>query len=97
MKIEKLTIYSTSSPGVIEAQNKINELIDALNSQNKEVPWEPKDRETYWFLKLSGDVESCDWLNDNVDRMRRDFLGIYQTEALALEVKERIIKLVHGV
>jgi len=58
--------------------------------------WEPKDDETYWFITPSGQVCECEWINCSFDQALRDFLGIYQTEALAeaalLEIRRKLGK-----
>jgi len=58
--------------------------------------WEPAYDKTYWFVNASGQAEDDRWINDKFDRARRDFLGIYQTEALAeaalLEIKRKLGK-----
>ena len=58
--------------------------------------WEPEDGEDYWFISASGQVCVCEWVDDDMEHARRDFLGIYQTEALAeaalLEIKRKLGK-----
>jgi hypothetical protein len=58
--------------------------------------WEPKMHDTYWYLNASGQLNGCEWDNDNFDRARRDFLGIYETKELAeaalLEIRRKLGK-----
>ena len=58
--------------------------------------YEPEDGGDYWFISVSGQVCVCEWNDDDIDHTRRDFLGIYQTEALAeaalLEIKRKLGK-----
>jgi len=58
--------------------------------------WEPEDGGDYWFISESDEVCFSEWNDDNIEHARRDFLGIYQTEALAeaalLEIKRKLGK-----
>ena len=58
--------------------------------------WEPEMHEMYWYIYTDGDCVHAYWDNDTTDHTRRDFLGIYQTEALAeaalLEIKRKLGK-----
>jgi hypothetical protein len=58
--------------------------------------WEPKMRDVYWHIDERGYISESIWDNDHTDQARRDFLGIYQTEALAeaalLEIRRKLGK-----
>jgi len=58
--------------------------------------WEPSLGILYWFIDAEGDVIDSIWNDDITDHARRDFLGIYQTEALAeaalLEIRRKLGK-----
>ena len=58
--------------------------------------WEPEDGGDYWFISESDEVCFSEWNDDNIEHARRDFLGIYQTEALAeaalLEIRRKLGK-----
>ena len=58
--------------------------------------WEPEDRDDYWNISAIGQVCFSEWNDDVIDHARRDFLGIYQTEALAeaalLEIRRKLGK-----
>ena len=58
--------------------------------------WEPEDGGDYWYIYTDGDCIHAYWDNDTTDHARRDFLGIYQTEALAqaalLEIRRKLGK-----
>ena len=58
--------------------------------------YEPEDGGDYWYIYTDGDCIHAYWDNDTTDHARRDFLGIYQTEALAqaalLEIRRKLGK-----
>ena len=58
--------------------------------------WEPDEGKAYWFITSDNRVEFGSWNNYEVDRDRRDFLGIYQTkelcEAALLEIRRKLGK-----
>jgi len=60
--------------------------------------WEPEIGSIYWHVYINGkgEVEDSVWSNDKIDIARRDFLGIYETEALAkaalLEIRRKLGK-----
>jgi len=60
--------------------------------------WEPEIKEMYWYIYINdtGAVTHGIWANDEVDKARRDFLGIYQTsdlgEAALLEIRRKLGK-----
>jgi len=60
--------------------------------------WEPELGKMYWYVYINaeGEVKDSIWDNDEVDRARRDFLGIYQTEELGkaalLEIRRKLGK-----
>ena len=58
--------------------------------------WEPENYEMYWFISPVGVIDSSIWADDTEDHGRKNFQGIYQTEALAeaalLEIKRKLGK-----
>jgi len=58
--------------------------------------WEPSIEKDYWFIIDGGTAIESTWDNHKVDHARRDFLGIYETEALAkaalLEIRRKLGK-----
>ena len=58
--------------------------------------WEPNAFQLYWFIDEMCRILDCEWEDDEVDRQRRDFLGIYQTKELAeaalLEIRRKLGK-----
>lgn len=59
--------------------------------------WEPKKEERYWYINNEGYIYSSIWENDSVDYERINFLGIYQTQELAEQAKEKILKAIKGI
>ena len=58
--------------------------------------WEPEMFKSYWYIHTGGMVTFDLWRNEKIDRTRRDFLGIYETEELAeaalLEIRRKLGK-----
>ena len=58
--------------------------------------WEPSIEKDYWFIIDGVTAIESTWDNHKVDHARRDFLGIYETEALAkaalLEIRRKLGK-----
>jgi len=60
--------------------------------------WEPEIGSNYWYIFINAGVEvgASIWNDDQYDRARRDFLGIYQTkelcEAALLEIRRKLGK-----
>jgi hypothetical protein len=53
--------------------------------------WKPEDGDEYWFTSSQGYVCKCTrWENDEVDKQRRDFLGVYPTKQAAEEALQEI-------
>lgn len=59
-------------------------------SETKKTIWSPKTDERYWFIGSDNVPDSEYWLNDDIDRGRRDFLGIYKHKADAIAARDRI-------
>ena len=55
--------------------------------------WEPENYEMYWFISSIGVIGISKWTGDTDDHGRKNFQGVYQTEALAeaalLEIKRK--------
>ena len=60
--------------------------------------WEPEIGSTYWYIYINDSAHAVKsrWNNNRNDQFRRDFLGIYQTEALTkaalLEIRRKLGK-----
>ena len=58
--------------------------------------WEPENYEMYWFISPVGVIDTSIWADDTEDHGRKNFQGIYQTEALAaaalLEIRRKLGK-----
>ena len=58
--------------------------------------WEPEINVKYWFVKDNSTADWAFWYNDEEDRARRDFLGIFETkepcEAALLEIRRKLGK-----
>lgn len=55
--------------------------------------WEPSDGKGYFFLFSDGDAGSGIWKGADVEVKRKDFLGVFQTEAEALAFRDKIKEL----
>lgn len=60
--------------------------------KGKEEAWEPKVEEEYWYITSAFGVERASWVNDSIDKGRRDGLGIFPSKALAEAAFERAKK-----
>jgi len=58
--------------------------------------WEPSINERAWYINGSVQADWSCWGNTDIDKARRDFLGIYQTKELAeaalLEIRRKLGK-----
>lgn len=52
--------------------------------------WEAQIGETYWYICDRGHIDDCSWGNDSIDRNRKNFIGIFETKALAEAALEEI-------
>jgi hypothetical protein len=72
-----------------------SELVSALQAEReKEEAWKPTKNKKYWWINQEGQVFDEIWDNDDVDNLRRDFTGVYRSEAEAKETVDAIRKFV---
>ena len=65
------------------------ELID-LGYTWEEEEWEPVEYTDYWFISALGELGKIHWTNDEDDRKRQDFLGVYETREKAEQALQEI-------
>jgi len=58
--------------------------------------WEPSRTDEYWYISTLGNVRLWTWSDEQDDRSRRDFLGIFASKELAeaalLEIRRKLGK-----
>ena len=58
--------------------------------------WEPAINQSYWFIKGDGKISFSFWKDSKIDHVRRDFLGITETQELCvaalLEIRRKLGK-----
>ena len=54
--------------------------------------WKPKCGEWYWFVGSDGEVDSCEWENDRIDRGRYSMGNCFRTkeEAIFVSIKQTV-------
>lgn len=68
-------------------------LLDGGYIEEVDGKWKPDLGEKYWFIGREGTVGWSYWEEDETDKARERFLGIYQTEAEALKARDAIAEL----
>ena len=62
----------------------------------EEEKWKPKYMDDYFFIHHSGHVWYEVWQDTNLDKARRDFLGVYPTREKAMEALREIKQKLYG-
>lgn len=74
-----------------ENRDKLNEIIDHLNSESSEKPeWQEGDE--MWYVAGNGKVNNTFYTNDEFAQNRLKFGNIFHTEKEAIEAREVIKK-----
>ncbi len=95
-KIEKLEFKPLPLSGTIHTAGikdklieKINEVIDTLNSLTAKEKWKPKGGDDYFFINNFSSV-CCPWDSDDTDLKRYELGNCFPTRELAEQALERI-------
>lgn len=69
---------------------KINELVDEHNQTTEPVEECPVMYDRYWFINSKGIIAQAGWTDSAHDNNRKNYTGIFKTQAEAEAAKEKI-------